>query len=165
MADLSNPGRLEQHLSYLRCDVNITTVHPRPPQIHCSTYQLQGNAQDRGRSYTAFECEFSEPGGPITLLVSPALDAPAPPAPAKPAPPAPAVKPAPTAKQPPPRGPSGEGFNKMVSVRTSAPFGRCDSAAFTRASRVLQQPRTNLVNQWCTLMYQYVLDLKKFILA
>jgi hypothetical protein len=59
------------------------------------------------------------------------------------------------------RGPSGDEINKMVSVWTSAPFGRCDSAAFTLASRLLQQLGTNLVNMSCTLMYQYVLYFKR----
>jgi hypothetical protein len=49
-----------------------------------------------------------------------------------------------------------EEINKMVSVYTSVSFGRCDFAAFTRASRVLQQLGTKQVNRGCTFMYQYV---------
>jgi hypothetical protein len=60
-----------------------------------------------------------------------------------------------------PGRPAGDRMNKMVSVWSSAPFSRCSSAAFTRASRVLQHPGTNLVHRWCTLIYQYLLYLKR----
>ncbi len=65
---------------------------------HHRSIALQGHTQDRELFDNAFKSEFSEPGGVITLPVSPGLDATTPRAPAEPAPPAPPAEPAPPAK-------------------------------------------------------------------
>jgi hypothetical protein len=65
--DLSNAEWLKYHLSNLRCDVNVTTAHPRPWRNRCCTCRLLRHPQDGGYNRstpgalplaTKFKCKF-----------------------------------------------------------------------------------------------------------
>jgi hypothetical protein len=58
IAGLWKTGCLE-HISYLRCNINIPTAHPRLQKSHCCTCQLQGHTQEGGRSSTSFQRKFA----------------------------------------------------------------------------------------------------------
>jgi hypothetical protein len=61
IADFLNTGRLEHRRSYLHCDVNINTAHPRLQKIHHYTCQLQGLPQDWRHSSKTFKREVAPP--------------------------------------------------------------------------------------------------------